>query len=484
MENELEPRLQKLLKSYSVTSERNPVSARRNQKRFEAILNIIFEERPTPQPAMSQPTFPAWITGLNNLRLKFSHSFARRSVLAGLAILMVLAAFLFGGVGITAYAASSSLPGDALYPLKTTVETLRAGWTLDSASRARLYMEFAARRLVEIQSLMDSDRHQDIPRATREFERDVQRAMDATVRLSQTDPRQAMALNAELAIALRVYNDILNALIASTPLDSQPALQSAIDASQTAADVLLAGQNDDVNDHDSTFDDEDDPSPVPSQTPLVLSTPSLLPNAGQTLQATLTSEPLPTISQPPPATSTSVPVAIPTNTSTGSSSVVPGQDATCQGSIGAVHVANLIVPQGAHCTLNGTRIDGNIIVESGASLTAQQVTVNGNAQAEGARFVGIYGSTVGGSIQIKQAGSASIEGVSVIGDIQFELNNGMLSAIGNQVGGNIQVFKNSSGITIANNTVNGNLQCKENNSAPTGGNNAVQGNKEDQCANM
>ena len=478
MDNELDPRLQQMLNSYGATPERDPNAARRTQARFMELLNVMFEEQVAANPAPARTT---WFS-----QLQEALATQRRSLLFGFAALAILALFLFGGMGITAYAASSSLPGDALYPLKTTVENVRAGWTPNTASKARLYMAFAGRRLSEIQLLMDQSRYDDIPRAANEFERDIQRAMNATERLSQTNPDRTRELNAELAVALRVYGDILKAWVASTPGDSGPALQSAVDVSQAAADLLGAGQDDGTN-RDGTLDDDDDQSPsspVPSQTPLVISTPTVLANTGQTPQATLTPEPLATVIQPPPATSTSVPVVVPTNTNAGSSSAGLGADGTCQGSVGAVTVENLEVPQGASCTLDGTRVQGNIFVRNGASLTAQRVTVIGNIQAEGANFTGVYSSTVGGSIQIKQGGSASIEGVSVIGDIQFESNYGVLSASGNQVGGNIQVFKNSAGITISNNSVNGNLQCKENNSAPTGGNNTVQGNKEDQCAGL
>ena len=160
-------------------------------------------------------------------------------------------------------------------------------------------------------------------------------------------------------------------------------------------------------------------------------------------------------------------------------------DVTCQGSLGAVTVDNLFVPQNANCSLNGTRVEGTIKVEGNASLTAQQVTIIGNVQAIGASIVEVLaGSTVGGSIQIKDGGAAQINGVRVNGDIQFESNHGMLSTTSNQVGGNVQAFKNKSGITIADNIINGNLQCKENDVLPAGGNNMVYGNKEDQCAGL
>jgi hypothetical protein len=48
MEEELEPRLQQMLNAYGVTPDRNPRAARRNQERFVAMLNIIFDEQLTP----------------------------------------------------------------------------------------------------------------------------------------------------------------------------------------------------------------------------------------------------------------------------------------------------------------------------------------------------------------------------------------------------------------------------------------------------
>ena len=447
------------------------------------ILNIIMEEPITTKTSTGRPSLQAWTT---NLRQLFASSIGRRSLLAGFAVLIVLAMFLFGGMGITAYAASSSLPGDALYSLKTTVENVRARFTPDLAARARLYTEFAGRRLLEMRTLVDKGRYDDLPRAANEFEGDLQKALRAIESLSQTDPGGAAELNAEIAVALRIYGDILNTMLAVIPAEMQPAIQNALDASQSAGRFLSGSDDDDISDDDS-FDDEDDPTPTlastSSQTPPVTGTtdPSL--GASETPQMTATLELVPTASEAPPATLTAVPTSIPT--SDGGSSVVPGADGTCQGFLGAVTVENLEVPQGASCTLDGTRVQGNIFVQNGASLTAQRVTVIGNIQAEGARLVEVLaGSTVGGSIQLKQGGSARVESVIVTGDIQFESNNGVLSAANNQVGGNIQVFQNAGGVTIANNFVNGNLQCKENSPAPGGGNNSVQGNKEDQCAGL
>lgn len=483
MEDELDPRLRRMLKAYAVTPERDPESARRDEERFVAILTMIFNGQTTSQPAMGWFGFSAWPSSFRHLRETFANPVRRRSILVVLIVIVVLVASLFGGVGITAYAASSSLPGDTLYPLKTTMENARAELTADPAAQARLYLEFAGRRLSEIQSLISEGRYDDIPKATNEFERDIQQAVSAIESLSQTDRVRAVALSEETTAFLRYDNGMLFQMLTGIPADAQLAIQSAINASQSAARTLEASYDDFNDDEDGIGDDNGGtPSPQASNTPQLTVTTQSSPEVSETLQIAGVSTSLPMATEPPPATVTPNPTAI---LAGNGGPVVQGGDATCQGFLGAVTVDNLLVPQGASCTLDGTTVQGTIKVENGASLTAQRVKVIGNIQADGASFVEVLaGSTVGGSIQLKQGGSARVENVIVNGDIQFESNNAALSAAGNQVGGNVQVFQNVGGVTIADNTINGNLQCKENNPAPGGGNNTVQGNKEDQCAGL
>ena len=59
------------------------------------------------------------------------------------------------------------------------------------------------------------------------------------------------------------------------------------------------------------------------------------------------------------------------------------EERVCRGTIGATTVDNLLVPQGATCTLNGTRIEGTVKVERNATLTASGIRVKGNVQGEG-----------------------------------------------------------------------------------------------------
>jgi hypothetical protein len=161
------------------------------------------------------------------------------------------------------------------------------------------------------------------------------------------------------------------------------------------------------------------------------------------------------------------------------------EERVCRGSLGAITVDNLRVPDNATCTLTGTRVKGTIKVEYNATLRARKVVVIGNVQAENSKFVYVLESSrVGGSVQIKQGGGATVSDSAVDGDIQYDSNSAPLRALRNDVGGSIQVFQNVGGVEIRRNVIDGNLQCKSNSPAPVGGNNVVGGNKEDQCRRL
>ena len=161
------------------------------------------------------------------------------------------------------------------------------------------------------------------------------------------------------------------------------------------------------------------------------------------------------------------------------------EERVCRGTIGALTLDNVRVPQNATCTLNKTRVRGTVKVERNATLNAVDVLVIGNVQGENALDVAVtQGSVIGGSVQVVQGRRGSVSNSRVDQDILFDSNAGRVSALANIVGGNIQAFQNRGGVVIQRNNVDGNLQCKANSPAPTGGNNVVQGNKEDQCRRL
>jgi hypothetical protein len=85
------------------------------------------------------------------------------------------------------------------------------------------------------------------------------------------------------------------------------------------------------------------------------------------------------------------------------------EERVCGGTIGAVTVDNLRVPQQATCRLQGTIVQGTIKVEHAARLVASAVRVIGNVQAEGAASVTVASSRVGGRRR-RQSGVAGRAG--------------------------------------------------------------------------
>lgn len=161
------------------------------------------------------------------------------------------------------------------------------------------------------------------------------------------------------------------------------------------------------------------------------------------------------------------------------------EEKTCRGTIRDKTLDNVKVPQGAQCTLRGTKVKGTIKVNDDARLEAINVNVIGNVQAEDARNVIIRKtSRVDGSVQIVQGKKARVRNSKVGSDILYDEQSGEVAVLGTTVGGNVQAFQNSGGVLVRGNVIDGNLQCKGNHPAPEGGNNKVGGNKEDQCASL
>lgn len=192
----------------------------------------------------------------------------------------------------------------------------------------------------------------------------------------------------------------------------------------------------------------------------------------------------------------------------------------CNGTIAAIIVSDVVVPRGATCVLNGTRVRGNVQVAFDATVTATDARIDGSIQAEDARAVNTAGGTivqgdvqakrrtavrvenstirgnlhveefgaaivaadsrVGGDVKVEKADRAALTRVSVAGDVKLGENGGALRAELLQVEGNMQVEKNRGGVVLLTNRIRQVLECKENAPAPTGSGN-VAGDKLEQC---
>ncbi len=72
------------------------------------------------------------------------------------ALAVILAIAVVGGGTVTA--SSGSLPGDVLYPVKTTAEKVQSFFTFGDEANARFHMKAAERRLGEMESLAEKKR--------------------------------------------------------------------------------------------------------------------------------------------------------------------------------------------------------------------------------------------------------------------------------------------------------------------------------------
>ncbi len=163
------------------------------------------------------------------------------------------------------------------------------------------------------------------------------------------------------------------------------------------------------------------------------------------------------------------------------------EERTCRGTIGSTTVDNLRVPQGASCTLNGTKVEGTVKVERNAKLVANTIRVKGNVQSEGFKAITLrQESVVVGSVQLENGldgGAGKVLSSKVNGDLQYLSNEARMVARGSTILANLQANQNTGGLVIENSRIAENLQCQANNPRPTGGGNTA-GDKEDQCARL
>lgn len=174
------------------------------------------------------------------------------------AFVIAAAILTVGLLGTAAVAASaSSLPGDILYPVKRAVERIELTIHRDPASRARLHLEFAQRRLAELSALLAERRIGQTVDVGAEMSayRDEVAAAQRALAGDVGNPAFAGLLDS-VSAQLQHHIDVLTALQQlQLPAPAQSAIQNAIDnASKARASVGSEKQT-------------EKPEPGPKQTP-------------------------------------------------------------------------------------------------------------------------------------------------------------------------------------------------------------------------
>jgi hypothetical protein len=145
-------------------------------------------------------------------------------------ILVIIVAVSALGAG-TAYASQSSLPGDALYPLKLATE--QAGMTLlrDDTARAERALSFVERRIGEMEVLAEEGRSQDLGLAVQKYGYALNVALSMMERAS--DMGSAMGnITAQVAEATSRHLFVLDEIWDMVPNEAEGAIVYAGNVSE------------------------------------------------------------------------------------------------------------------------------------------------------------------------------------------------------------------------------------------------------------
>jgi len=153
----------------------------------------------------------------------------RHSIPRILVTAIVVIGLLFGGTVSTAAASSDSLPGDTLYPVKTSIEDIKLVFA-DDEGDVELNVQYAQNRVEEMQALVEANRYDDIPIAVQRYEHNIADLAQAMAILSANDPARAEAHANLLEAARANRTEVLTGLLDKVPDQAKKGIQRALEA--------------------------------------------------------------------------------------------------------------------------------------------------------------------------------------------------------------------------------------------------------------
>lgn len=112
------------------------------------------------------------------------------------ALITLTAVLLFVGYQSTSFLIQRSIPGDPLYKTKLAQENMRVSLSSSEEQEVMLRIEFAQRRVIEMQELILADRHSLLDETLMNFEYQLAEATAGIVAISETDKVKAAAMSA------------------------------------------------------------------------------------------------------------------------------------------------------------------------------------------------------------------------------------------------------------------------------------------------
>jgi len=241
-ENDSSPEIARL-RSLEETPQRGPQAAERGRARFLAEARTV-RQAVSPSPVRR---LIGWIERIKTKEISvMKRSFGSAFSLATAAIVVVV---LLGATVATGYAAQAALPGSPLHSVKTGLERVRLTLSADAAGDARLNLQFAEKRLEELDGLIEAGRFSELAEVAQAFEAHIQAAIAGLGAVAQSDPAEAQDLAAAVTEALSRYASLLSEFAASVPTEAQAALLSALEVTNQGIDLDDDGIDENENDN-------------------------------------------------------------------------------------------------------------------------------------------------------------------------------------------------------------------------------------------
>jgi len=144
-------------------------------------------------------------------------------------VVVILAVVLaLSGVGGTAYAAQDSLPGDALYSAKLSVEGLTMMLQGEDVSRAERALIFADKRVREMVALIEEERPDDLDLAVEKYCYTLNMTLDRMEEALNRGGSIAGDMTSLVANVMVQHLSILDGLYDIVPDEAKPAIERAM----------------------------------------------------------------------------------------------------------------------------------------------------------------------------------------------------------------------------------------------------------------
>ncbi|KKW34696.1 MAG: hypothetical protein UY81_C0064G0001, partial [Candidatus Giovannonibacteria bacterium GW2011_GWA2_53_7] len=168
----------------------------------------------------------------------FAFSCVMYSVARPMAVGLSSVVLALGGWVVAVNAASGSVPGDALYPVKIATEQVQLRLTTSSEQRAKLHIEFAGRRLEEVGTVQSSDRTGKsvrVQNALGSFRKEIAGVQTEINSASKNDPETASKIATYIGEKTNEYTDQIRARIASEGVQESDTVRAEAEAAQSDA---------------------------------------------------------------------------------------------------------------------------------------------------------------------------------------------------------------------------------------------------------